>query len=81
LSGVKHRVHRAVAGYGGRMRRFTRLTNGFSKKVENHEHALALYFMYYNFCRIHQSLRMTPAMEANVTDHVWSLQELIELLD
>jgi hypothetical protein len=63
------------------MRRFTRLTNGFSKKVENHEHALALYFMYYDFCRIHQSLRMTPAMEANVTDHVWSLQELIELLD
>ncbi|MDQ2944982.1 MAG: IS1 family transposase [Acidobacteriota bacterium] len=63
------------------MRRFTRLTNGFSKKLENHEHALALYFMYYNFCRIHQTLRVTPAMEANVADHVWSLEELIELLD
>src|SRR5689334_15153479 len=54
------------------MRRFTRLTNAFSKKLENHEHALALYFMYYNFARIHQSLRVTPAMEAGVTDHVWS---------
>jgi IS1 family transposase len=62
------------------MRRFTRLTNGFSKKLENHEHALALYFMYYNFCRIHQTLRVTPAMEAGVTDHVWSLDELIALL-
>jgi hypothetical protein len=61
------------------MRRFTRLTNGFSKKVENHEHALALYFMYYNFCRIHQTLRVTPAMEANVTDHVWSIEEVINL--
>jgi IS1 family transposase len=62
------------------MRRFTRLTNGFSKKVENHEHSVALHFMYYNFCRIHKSLRVTPAMEANVTDHVWSLEEVIELL-
>jgi hypothetical protein len=63
------------------MRRFTRLTNAFSKKVENHEHAIALYFMYYNFCRIHQSLRVTPAMEAGVADHVWSLEEVIALLD
>ncbi|PZR74504.1 MAG: IS1 family transposase [Chthoniobacterales bacterium] len=62
------------------MRRFTRLTNGFSKKLENHEHALALYFMYYNFCRIHQTLRVTPAMEAGVSDHVWELEELISLL-
>jgi IS1 family transposase len=62
------------------MRRFTRLTNGFSKKVENHEHALALYFMYYNFCRIHQTLRVTPAMEAGVSDHVWSLEQVISLL-
>jgi hypothetical protein len=62
------------------MRRFTRLTNGFSKKLENHEHALALYFMYYNFCRIHQTLRVTPAMEADVTDHVWSIEEIIALL-
>ena len=63
------------------MRRFTRLTNAFSKKVENHEHAVALYFMYYNFCRIHQSLRVTPAMEAGVADHVWSLEEVVALLD
>jgi len=62
------------------MRRFTRLTNGFSKKVENHEHALALYFMYYNFARIHQTLRVTPAMEAGVSDHVWCLSEIIDLL-
>lgn len=63
------------------MRRFTRLTNGFSKKLENHEHALALYFMHYNFCRIHQTLRVTPAMEAGVSDHVWSLDQIIELLN
>jgi hypothetical protein len=63
------------------MRRFTRLTNAFSKKAENHEHAVALYFMYYNFCRIHQSLRVTPAMEAGVADHVWSLEEVIALLE
>jgi len=62
------------------MRRFTRLTNGFSKKLENHEHALALYFMYYNFARIHQTLRVTPAMEAGVSDHVWSLEEISGLL-
>jgi IS1 family transposase len=63
------------------MRRFTRLTNGFSKKVENHEHMLALHYMYYNFARIHQSLRVTPAIEAAVSDHVWSLDEVIELLE
>ncbi len=63
------------------MRRFTRLTNGFSKKLENHQHAVALYFMYYNFCRIHQSLRGTPAMEAGVSDHVWDISEVIGLLD
>lgn len=62
------------------MRRFTRLTNGFSKKVENHECAIALHFMYYNFCRIHQTLRVTPAMESGVADHVWSIDELIGLL-
>src|ERR1035437_472505 len=62
------------------MRRFTRLTNGFSKKLENHEHAIALHFMHYNFCRIHQSLRVTPAMEAGLTGHVWSVEELIALL-
>ena len=62
------------------MRRFTRLTNAFSKKLENHEHAVALYFMYYNFARIHQTLRVTPAMEAGLSDHVWSLEEIISLI-
>jgi IS1 family transposase len=62
------------------MRRFTRLTNGFSKKVENHTHALSLYFMYYNFCRIHQTLRVTPAMAAAVTDHVWEIDDIIKLI-
>lgn len=61
-------------------RRFTRLTNGFSKKLEQHENSLALYFMHYNFCRIHQTLRVTPAMEAGVADHVWSLEEVVALL-
>ena len=63
------------------MRRFTRLTNGFSKKVENHIHHLALHYMHYNFCRVHQTLRVTPAMEAGITDHVWSLEEVVALLD
>jgi IS1 family transposase len=63
------------------MRRFTRLTNAFSKKVENHEHAIAIHYMFYNFCRIHQSLRVTPAMEAGIADHVWSLEEVIALLE
>jgi IS1 family transposase len=62
------------------MRRFTRLTNGFSKKVENHEHSLAIHYMYYNFARIHQTLRVTPAMDANISDHVWSLEEIIALM-
>jgi IS1 family transposase len=62
-------------------RRFTRLTNGFSKKVENHEHMLALFFFFYNFCRIHQTLRVTPAMQAGLTDHVWELSEIVGLLD
>lgn len=61
------------------MRRFTRLTNAFSKKVENHAHALAIYFMYYNFGRIHQTLRITPAMAAGISDHVWELREIVEL--
>ena len=62
------------------MRRYTRLTNGFSKKVENLGYAVALYFMHYNFCRVHQTLRVTPAMEAKVTDHVWEIEEIIFLL-
>ncbi len=63
------------------MRRFTRLTNAFSKKVQNLEAAVALHYMHYNFCRIHQSLRVTPVMEASVSDHVWSIEEVIALLD
>lgn len=62
-------------------RRFTRLTNAFSKKVENHEHMLALFFCYYNFCRVHQTLRVTPAMEAGVSNHVWELSEIVALLE
>lgn len=62
------------------MRRFTRLTNGFSKKVENHEYAIALHFMYYNFGKIHKTLRVTPAMEAGVSDHVWTLEEIAGLV-
>jgi IS1 family transposase len=61
------------------MRRFTRLTNAFSKKVDNHKAALALYFMHYNFARIHKTLRVTPAMEAGVADHVWELDEIARL--
>jgi IS1 family transposase len=63
------------------MRRFTRLTNGFSKKIDNHGHAVALHYMHYNFCRVHKTLRVTPAMEAGIADHVWSMEELVALLD
>jgi hypothetical protein len=62
-------------------RRFTRLTNGFSKKVENHEHMLALFFSFYNFCRIHQTLRCTPAMEAGVSTRVWNISDIVALID
>lgn len=62
------------------MRRFTRLTNGFSKKIENHEHAIALHFMHYNFGRIHKTLRVTPAMEAGIANHVWTLEEIANLV-
>lgn len=63
------------------MRRFTRLTNGFSKKIQNLECAVALHFMHYNFGRIHKSLRVTPAMETGIADHVWSLEEIAALTD
>ena len=62
------------------MRRFTRLTNAFSKKVENHSAAVALFYMYYNFGRIHQTLRVTPAMAAGVSDHVWDIEEIVALM-
>jgi hypothetical protein len=63
------------------MRRFTRLTNGFSKKVANHAYAVALHFMYYNFVRIHKTLRVTPAMEAKLTDRLWTIEDLVHLAD
>ena len=62
------------------MRRFTRLTNAFSKKLDNHYAAIALHFMHYNFCRVHKTLRVTPAMEAGLTHHVWTVEELVALL-
>ncbi len=63
------------------MRRYTRLTNGFSKKLENHAAAVSLHFFFYNFCRVHKTLGTTPAVAAGVTDHVWKLSEMIALLD
>jgi len=62
-------------------RRFTRLTLGFSKKIENHIHALSLFALHYNFCKIHKTLRVTPAMEAGLTNHVWEIEEIINLLE
>ena len=62
------------------MRRFTRLTNAFSKKMEYHVAAIALYFMHYNFVRIHQTLRCTPAMEAGVTKKLWNVADIVDLL-
>ena len=59
------------------IRRLTRLTNAFSKKLENHKAAVALHFAYYNFCRLHGSIRVTPAMEAGITDHLWGVAELL----
>jgi IS1 family transposase len=61
-------------------RRFTRLTNAFSKKIDNHRHALALFYMYYNFGRVHQTVRMTPAMAANIADHIWTREEIAGLI-
>lgn len=63
------------------MRRFTRLTNGFSKKIENHMHAIALHYMYYNFARIHRTLRCSPAMEAGVSKTLWSISDIVALAD
>ena len=63
------------------MRRFTRLTNAFSKKLENHAHAVALHVFHYNFCRLHQTIRVTPAMGAGVTNHLWEVADLVRLID
>ncbi|MDC0742604.1 IS1 family transposase [Polyangium mundeleinium] len=71
-------VERANLTVRMHVRRFTRLCNGFSKKIENHRAAVSLHVAWYNFCRVHESLRVTPAMEAGITDHVWSVQELVE---
>jgi hypothetical protein len=62
-------------------RRFTRLTNAFSKKLENHRLSVALHYMHYNFCRIHKTLRITPAMAAGVTDHVWSIHDIVAIIE
>ena len=61
------------------MRRFSRLTNGHSKKLSNHAYAVAIHFLHYNFARVHKSLRITPAMEAGIADHVWTLEEIAAL--
>jgi hypothetical protein len=63
------------------MRRFTRLTNAFSKKLENHYHALSLYFVFYNFVRLHKAHRMTPAMAAGISDRLWSMDDIVSLMD
>jgi len=63
------------------MRRFTRLTNAFSKKVENLEHAVALHFMHYNFCRIHQTLKKTPAMAAGIAKYPWTIRDIVNLIE
>ena len=63
------------------IRRFTRLTNAFSKKLDNHAASVALHYMYYNVARIHQTLRVTPAMQAGLASHVWSIDEIVSLID
>ena len=73
-------VERANLTLRMQIRRLTRLTNGFSKKWENHEAALALWFVYYNFCRVHMTLKTTPAVAAGLTEHVWSVAELLAQL-
>lgn len=73
-------VERANLSMRMAMRRFTRLTNGFSKKLENHVHSVSIFFMFYNFARVHQTLRVTPAMEAGLTDHVWTVEEIVGLV-
>ena len=74
-------MERSNLSIGMGTRRFTRLTNAFSKKVENHAAAVALFFMYYNFGRRHQTLGTTPAVEAGNADHIWSIEEIVVLLD
>lgn len=70
---------RRVADVRIQLRRFTRLTNGFSKKLANPKAAVAVFVAWYNFCRVHQTLRVTPAMEAGLTDHIWAIRELLSV--
>jgi hypothetical protein len=85
----KKRVNDLVIAKNGRkrvgcqmsMRRFTWLTNGFIKKIENHAHAIAIHYMHYNFGRMHKTPRVTPAMEAGIADHVWTSEEIAKLAD
>jgi len=63
------------------MRRFTRLTNGFSKKAENHAYSVAIHFMHYNFVRIHQTLKVTPAMAAGITSKLWEMADMVKVLE
>jgi hypothetical protein len=74
-------VERSNLSIRMQVRRFTRLTNAFSKKLENHAAAFALYMMFYNFARVHQTLRITPAMAAGVSKHVWTIEEIVGLLE
>jgi hypothetical protein len=74
-------VERANLSMRMGMRRFTRLTNGFSKKGENHVHALAIYFQHYNFCRVHQTLRVTPAMAAGISKTLWTMEDVVAMID
>jgi hypothetical protein len=74
-------VERANLTMRMHMRRFTRLTNAFSKKAENHAYAVALHFMYYNFVRIHKTLKMTPAMRAGVTEKLWDVVDLVRMIE
>jgi hypothetical protein len=79
--GMSATQRQEIAKKGSRMRRFTRLTNAFSKKIENHAAAIALHTMHYNFVRIHQALRETPAMAAGVTDKLWEMDDLVAMLE
>src|SRR5689334_19766730 len=74
-------VERANLTMRMHMRRFTRLTNGFSKKVENHAHMVALYSVWYNWIKVHKSLRVTPAMQAGLADRVFDMTDLVELIE